>query len=62
VPAEDRERIFAPFHRGRNSANRGGSGLGLALVHHFAQAHDGNVAVTDRDGGGAVFAVRLPAA
>jgi signal transduction histidine kinase len=28
----------------------------------FAQAHDGNVAVTDRDGGGAVFAVRLPAA
>lgn len=61
VPAEERERIFDPFTRGAN-ATGGGSGLGLALVRHYVTAHRGRVEVTDREGGGAVFSLVLPAA
>jgi len=60
VPAADRERIFDPFTRGAQAAG-GGSGLGLALVRHYALAHKGRVEVSDRDGGGAVFSLVLPA-
>lgn len=62
VPASERERIFEAFHRGANEKSGGGSGLGLALVDAYAKAHDGRIEVGDRDGGGAVFALRLPAA
>jgi signal transduction histidine kinase len=61
VPAAERDRIFDPFARGRNAAS-GGSGLGLALVRHYANAHRGRVEVSDREGGGAVFALVLPRA
>ncbi len=61
VPAAERERIFDPFARGANAAG-GGSGLGLALVRHYAAAHGGRVEVSDREGGGAVFTLVLPAA
>jgi signal transduction histidine kinase len=61
VPAAERERIFDPFARGSQAAS-GGSGLGLALVRHYAAAHRGRVEVSDRDGGGAVFSLVLPAA
>jgi len=62
VPTDERERIFLPFHRGRNAAAAGGSGLGLALVRHYALAHGGRVDVRDRDGGGAEFALAIPVA
>jgi len=62
VPASERERIFEAFQRGSNEKSGGGSGLGLALVDAYAKAHDGRIEVTDREGGGAVFALRLPAA
>jgi signal transduction histidine kinase len=61
VPAAERERIFDPFTRGANAAS-GGSGLGLALVRHYATAHKGRVEVSDREGGGAVFSLVLPKA
>jgi signal transduction histidine kinase len=62
ISPSDRERIFRPFQRGENAKSGGGSGLGLALVHHYAEAHHGTIAVGDREGGGAVFSLRLPAA
>jgi signal transduction histidine kinase len=61
VPEEERDRIFDPFTRGANAAG-GGSGLGLALVRHYALAHRGRVEVGDREGGGAVFSLVLPVA
>ena len=61
VPADERESIFEAFTRGRN-AEAGGSGLGLALVKHYAAAHQGTIEVLDRAGGGAIFALHLPAA
>ena len=62
VPPAERERIFEAFHRGANEKTGGGSGLGLALVDAYAKAHAGRIEVGDREGGGAVFALRLPAA
>ncbi|MDH5198633.1 MAG: ATP-binding protein, partial [Gemmatimonadota bacterium] len=38
----------------------GGTGLGLALVRQTVLAHEGTVTVTDAEGGGALFTVRLP--
>jgi signal transduction histidine kinase len=61
VPAEQRERIFQPFHRGPGDAGHApGSGVGLALVARFAGLHGGRAWVEPRAGGGACFRVLLP--
>ena len=39
IPSEDRERIFEPFERLADAAEREGSGLGLALVAQQAREH-----------------------
>ncbi|HKR67028.1 MAG TPA: HAMP domain-containing sensor histidine kinase, partial [Thermoanaerobaculia bacterium] len=62
ISADDRERIFEPFVRlahGRKSSPEG-SGLGLAIVAQAARNHGGDIRVADRDGGGAVFRLRVP--
>lgn len=56
VPAEERERIFEPFHTGRSV----GTGLGLPIVKRIVVAHGGRVHVADGQDGGAVFEVHLP--
>jgi signal transduction histidine kinase len=62
VPVADRQRIFKRFERGSDPALTGASGLGLglALVKEIAEAHGGNVTVSDSDLGGARFTVHLP--
>ncbi|MDC0771089.1 sensor histidine kinase [Streptomyces sp. HD] len=52
----------AVFQRGFSTkpAGPGGRGLGLALVRQAAVRHQGVLSVTEADGGGAVFEVRLP--
>jgi signal transduction histidine kinase len=64
VPAADRERIFLPFARGSNAADRsgpGGSGLGLAMALRIAESHHGTLRVADAPAGGARFVLALPA-
>jgi len=64
IPEADRERIFDRFVRpdsGR-SRDRGGAGLGLAIVRAIAVAHHGRVSVRSAQPHGAVFEVRLPLA
>jgi signal transduction histidine kinase len=59
VAAEDRERIFERFWRGRAAARGEGAGLGLAIVAQIVAAHGGTITVGDAPGGGAVFTLRL---
>jgi signal transduction histidine kinase len=60
VPAEKRERVFAPLARLDKSVE--GSGIGLATCRRIVEAHGGRMGVDDRDGGGAVFWFELPRA
>jgi signal transduction histidine kinase len=62
IPADERERIFERFYRVPTAENRAisGTGLGLALVVHIAEAHGGRVEVESTPGAGSTFSVRLP--
>jgi len=55
-------RLFERFYRVDHSRDRkaGGSGLGLSIVKHIAQAHAGKVEVESKVGEGSVFSLRLP--
>lgn len=53
--------MFESFYRASNAGEVRGTGLGLALVKHFADAHDGRVEALAREGGGTVMRIRLPA-
>lgn len=57
VPARARENLFLPF---QGSMRSGGTGLGLAIAAEIARAHGGEIALVDRTGAGAVFAVTIP--
>jgi two-component system sensor histidine kinase PilS (NtrC family) len=56
VAPEDIPKIFDPFYTRR----KGGSGLGLAVVHRAVSAHEGTVLVERNKKGGAEFVVDLP--
>lgn len=58
VAIEDLGRVFEPFYTTR----KGGSGLGLAVVHRAVDAHQGSVWVDNGALGGARFVMVLPAA
>ena len=69
IPREEQGRIFDRFYRAQNARDRNvrGSGIGLSLVRHIAEAHGGRVVVESPvpapggPEGGSVFRVFLPA-
>jgi signal transduction histidine kinase len=62
LPAGTEQKLFARFWRGDNAAARAGAGLGLAIAQAIAQAHGGSIDARNAPGGGAEFAIHLPAA
>lgn len=63
IPASERERVFARFHRVNRAsdAHQPGTGLGLALVRELATLHGGSArAVGPDDGVGACLVVTFP--
>ncbi|HHV61332.1 MAG TPA: hypothetical protein GXX51_01615 [Firmicutes bacterium] len=58
VPRSLMTRIFTPFF----TTKKDGTGLGLTVARHIAQAHGGNVELKRSPGPGALFVMSLPAA
>jgi len=63
VPHRLRHKVFEQFYRTGSEATREttGTGLGLALVKRFAQAHEGFVEIITAKPSGAIFRVALAA-
>jgi signal transduction histidine kinase len=64
IAADDLPRVFERFYRAdaARDRDRGGAGLGLALVKELTEAMGGSVGVESAVGAGSVFTLRLPAA
>jgi two-component system phosphate regulon sensor histidine kinase PhoR len=62
IAADEHKRIFERFYRTRDArgTNVRGSGIGLSLVKHIAEAHGGTVSVDSELGKGAAFIVDIP--
>jgi len=58
VPAELKDKVFAPYFT--TKITKGGTGLGLAIVHRIISDHGGRITVSDTPGGGARFTIELP--
>jgi signal transduction histidine kinase len=59
IPAEIRDRIFEPFF---THGKKGGTGLGMAIVHNVVLAHGGTITFETAAGQGTKFIVQLPLA
>jgi two-component system phosphate regulon sensor histidine kinase PhoR len=61
IPPEDLSRVFERFYRvDKSRARPGGTGLGLAIVRNLVHVLGGEIAVANRDTGGASFTILLP--
>ena len=63
IPAEHLARVFDRFHRvdASRSKNRGGAGLGLAIVRSIALLHGGSVTMSSQLGQGTCVTIAFPA-
>jgi two-component system, OmpR family, sensor histidine kinase BaeS len=64
IPAQDLDRIFERFYRvdEARGRDRGGAGLGLAIVRRLVELHGGRVWAESVEGAGATFTFTLPLA
>jgi two-component system phosphate regulon sensor histidine kinase PhoR len=62
IPEEHIAKLFTRFHRveTRDARKQYGTGIGLYLVKHLAEAHKGDVKVESEVGAGSTFTVLLP--
>jgi signal transduction histidine kinase len=58
IDPRDLARVFEPYFTTR--AERGGSGLGMAIAYRIVQEHGGTIRVEGAKGRGAIFTVCLP--
>jgi two-component system, NtrC family, sensor histidine kinase HydH len=56
IPPEAKARVFEPFF----TTKERGTGLGLAISHRIVAAHQGEIHITPREGGGTVVEILLP--
>jgi nitrogen fixation/metabolism regulation signal transduction histidine kinase len=58
VPADLKDKIFAPYFTTKQA--KGGTGLGLAIVHRIVSDHGGRITLSDAPDHGARFTIELP--
>jgi signal transduction histidine kinase len=62
IPEDELEGVFEAFvQSSRTKDGSGGTGLGLAISRTIMQAHGGRISARNREGGGSVFEIVLPA-
>lgn len=59
IKEEDRERIFHKFYQAEKTSSKSGNGIGLSIVKHIVELHNGTVDV-ESGNGKTVFTVVLP--
>jgi K+-sensing histidine kinase KdpD len=57
-PGEE-TKVFQKFYRGPRT-RPGGIGLGLSIARQLVEVNGGEILAQNRQGGGAVFSIRLP--
>ena len=62
IAAAEQARIFQRFYRVDRARSGGGTGLGLAVVRHIAEAHGGSVQLESEAGAGSTFSFSIPRA
>ena len=62
IEPQDLPRVFERFFKTDRARVAGGTGLGLALVKHTAEAHGGWVSAESEPGSGSTFRIWLPVA
>jgi PAS domain S-box-containing protein len=62
IPEDELPQLFQKYHRGSNTRELRGTGLGLAGSQAVIEQLGGSIEVSSRLGEGSVFTVRLPAA
>ena len=62
ISPEDQTRLFTKFFRVDNALTRRtpGSGLGLFIARHLAEAHGGTIGIESDPGKGSTFSISLP--
>lgn len=60
IAADEQDKIFEPFFRGRNAQATRGHGLGLSICKKIVQLHEGQLTVLSDVSNGTVFTVQLP--
>lgn len=60
IDKDDIDKIFEPFHRGKNAKAIHGQGIGLSLVHRIIKNHNGTISLSSEIGIGTKIFINLP--
>ena len=62
IPASEQKRIFEKFYQAHigHEHDTGGAGLGLTVVKHILDGHDGKIELESKVGAGSTFTIILP--
>lgn len=60
IPAKEQKTLFSAFNRASNTHNIEGTGLGLVVIKHFVDIHEGKISFKSTENVGSTFKVSLP--
>jgi signal transduction histidine kinase len=62
VAPDEREKIFEPYYRARNSRGVHGAGIGLYVAKKFVENHSGSIEIDGAVNVGTTVTIRMPVA